>query len=100
MTSNALTVSTVTSGCNIAVVQLQELCCQGCADNIRSTIGNFDGVHSVRASTVTQQVTVEYEFPFTEEVLLRQLELLHFDLVEIHAPQIEVHENPPRAIPA
>jgi len=100
MTSSALTVSTTTSGCKIAVVQLKELCCQGCADNIRSTIGNLDGVHSVRASTFTQQVTVEYEFPVTEEVIIRQLELLHFELAEVSVPQMELHETPAQAIPA
>lgn len=101
MVSIALSVSVVAStGLKLAVVQLKELDCQGCADNIRSTIGNIDGVHSVRASPATKQVTVEYEFPFTEEVLVRQLQLLMFELAESEKPQMELIEAPQQAISA
>ena len=98
MASSAITVSTATSGVSIAVAQLKELDCQGCADNIRSIISNFDGVHSVRASHVTKQVSVEYEFPFTEDMLIRQLQLALFELAE--PTQLEVVETPAEAIPA
>ena len=99
MESSAIIISPASSiGANIAVVQLKELDCQGCADNIRSIIGNFDGVHSVRASIATKQVTVEYEFPFTEEVLLQQLLLAKFEIAE--PTRLEVHEAPAEAVPA
>jgi copper chaperone CopZ len=100
MDSSAITISTATTGSMIAVVQLKELDCQGCADNIRAFIGNCDGVHSVRASQATRQVTVEYEFPFTEEVLVQQLERAHFELAEVIKPQMELHENLPEPLSA
>ena len=98
MVSPPITLATDASGHTTAIVQLRELDCQGCADNIRSIISNFDGVHFVRASVPTKQVTVSYEFPFTAEVLARQLELAHFELAE--PTQLEVHEQPAVAIPA
>jgi copper chaperone CopZ len=94
MTSNALTLSTTTTGYRLAIVQLKDLHCQGCADNIRGMIWNCDGVESVNADVRTRQVTVEFTTPFSEEILVRKLQLAMFELAEPVVPQIELVETP------
>jgi copper chaperone CopZ len=75
------------------VVQLIDVHCQGCADDIRKFVWEQDGVQSVKVDVFTNQVAVVFEAPFSREKLVRTLKRAEFDLVPVMAPSLIVSEH-------
>ena len=100
MASQFLSLSTSVYGLKTAVVELADLHCQGCADDIRKVIWERDGIESVTADVKTNLVTVVYSFPFSEELLLRILSKAKFELAQKTAPTLVLETPVPAAISA
>lgn len=77
------------------VVELDEIHCQGCADDIRKFVWEHDGVHSVVADVATNQVKVVFEAPFSREKLLRILARAEFQLAVDKSPTLLLSEAAP-----
>lgn len=56
--------------------------CDSCANSIKNTVGNLDGVASVDVSIPSQTATINFAEPATEAQIRETMEDAGFDVVE------------------